>query len=110
MGLFGMLRGRGILLLIEKKLDTASRAQKVCLKPLTSENSFRVGGKHVFPGHILASDEAKKLDQNKGIPDEGAMKAGGLYRLFPFQVIHDGFHQHPDVFISHVRPPEEFVP
>jgi hypothetical protein len=31
----GVLRGRGILSLIERKLDTARRAREACLKVLT---------------------------------------------------------------------------
>jgi hypothetical protein len=34
------------------------------------------------------------------------MSSIGLDRLFPLQVIHDGFHQPPDVFIAHRVPPE----
>ena len=69
-----------------------------------------VKSEHLFPGHFLACYEAKKVDQEEGIPGDGAMDSIGPYSLFPLRVISDGFHQYPDVFISHVHPPEEFVP
>jgi hypothetical protein len=34
------------------------------------------------------------------------MGSMGFYGGFPFKVIHDGLHQHPDVFIAHRVPPE----
>jgi hypothetical protein len=67
-------------------------------------------GEHLFPGDVLACHEAKEVDQEEGISDDGATETTGFDRGFPLQVIHNALHQHPDVFISHVRPPEEFVP
>ena len=68
-----------------------------------------VEGEHLFPGHIVACCEAKKVDQDEGIPGDGAMRSMGLYGCFPLKVIHDGLHQHPDVFIGHRVPPEALV-
>jgi len=65
-----------------------------------------VEGEHLFPNQLVACGEAKKVNQDEGIPGDGAMSSIGLDRLFPLQVIHDGFHQPPDVFIAHRVPPE----
>jgi len=51
-----------------------------------------VEGEHILPGHLVVCCEAKKVDQNEGIPDKGAMGPIGLYGCFPFKVIHDGIH------------------
>ena len=37
-----------------------------------------VWGKHIFPNHIPAGGEAKKVDQHEGIPGDGAMGSIGL--------------------------------
>jgi hypothetical protein len=37
-----------------------------------------VEGEHVFPGNLPASAEAKEVDQDKGIPGDGAMDSIGL--------------------------------
>jgi hypothetical protein len=65
-----------------------------------------IGDKHVFPEHILASCETKKVDQDEGIPDDGTMNTIGLNGPFPFQVVHNGFYQHPDVLIGHLLVPQ----
>jgi len=65
-----------------------------------------VWGKDIFPDHIPAGGEAKKVDQSKGIPDEGAMKAAGLEGSFPLKVVNNRLHQHADVFIGHLLPPQ----
>jgi hypothetical protein len=65
-----------------------------------------LGGKHIFPDHLVACCEAKKVKQDERIPDERAMGSMGLYGFFPFKVIHDALHQHPDVFIGHLVPSE----
>ena len=65
-----------------------------------------VEGEHLFPDRLVACCEAKKVDQDEGIPGDGAMGSMGFDGLFPLQVIHDGFHQPPDVFIGHQVPPE----
>lgn len=65
-----------------------------------------LGGKHIFPDHLVACCEAKKVKQDERIPDEGAMGSIGLHGCFPFKVIHDALHQHPDVLISHLVSPE----
>ena len=60
-----------------------------------------VEGEHLFPGDVFACCEAKKVNQDEGIPGDGAMGSMGFYGGFPLKVIYDGFHQHPDVFIAH---------
>jgi len=37
-----------------------------------------VEGEHLFPYHLVACCEAKKVDQDEGIPGDGAMGSIGL--------------------------------
>jgi len=65
-----------------------------------------VEGEHLFPGDIIGCCEAKKIDQDEGMPGDGATEAMGSYGRFPLKIVHDGSRQHPDVFIAHRVPPE----
>ena len=51
-----------------------------------------VEGEHIFPDHLVACCEAKKVDQDERILDERTMGSMGLHGFFPFKVIHDGLH------------------
>jgi hypothetical protein len=95
---------------VEETAERDERTGGVFERAYVTELLQGVEGEHLFPADVFACGEAKEVDQEEGIPGDGAMDSIGLYSLFPLQVIHDALHQHPDVFISHVRPPEEFVP
>jgi hypothetical protein len=91
----------------KKKARYGEQSPRGMLEPAQVRELLQsLGGKHLFPGYLVAGGEAKKVDQDEGILDEGTMGSMDLHGFFPLQVIHDSLHQHPDVFIGHQVPPE----
>lgn len=74
-----------------------------------TERSEGVERKHIFPGNPSIDCEDEKLNEDRAAAYAGTTASMLLGRLYPVQIIQDRLHQHPDVPIGHLLPPEVIV-
>jgi Transposase C of IS166 homeodomain/zinc-finger binding domain of transposase IS66 len=63
---------------VKKTGECGERARSMLETAHVAECLEGVEGEHLFPGHVFACCEAKELDQDEGVPGDGAMGSIGL--------------------------------